>query len=326
MAALVAFAATASISSSSAVTEGTSAGRAVEASGHDVDGDWSAAINLEHIPGTSRSLNTTATEGCPTISRDGRRLYFASNREGGRGGLDIWVSSREHPYLPWGRPVNAGAPVNTPADEFCPSPMPDGHGFMYVSTKPGGCGGADIYVTREDKSGGWPITLNVGCHVNSAAGEASPFIVDAAGRAELYFSSNQPGGFAPDGSGPPDSDIYVSVIGSDGSLAVPVLVEGVNTPQNDARPNLRRDGLEMIFDSDRPGTLGGSIDLFAAERQSRNDPWSEPINLGSAVNSTAAETRPSLSWDARTLYFGSTRVADQGSDMYVSLRLRKKGW
>lgn len=202
--------------------------------------------------------------------------------------------------------------------------MPDGQGFMYVSTKPGGCGGSDIYITRQNRAGGWPITVNVGCHVNSAAGEASPFIVKAGKRMELFFSSNKPGGFSPDNGTTPDSDIYVSVINPDGSLGLPTLVEGVNTAHNDSRPNLRHDALEMIFDSDRPGTMG-MADLYATERASANDAWTEPVNLGSAVNSTGNETRPSLSWDGRTLFFGSSREGSEksSSDIYVTTRLRR---
>lgn len=286
--------------------------------------DWADAINAELIPGTHPALNTAANEGCPTISRDGRRLFFASNRAGGMGGLDIWVSYRRTAQDPWGEPVNVGAPVNTPADEFCPSPMADGHGFLYVSTKAGGCGGADMYITRQHPKGGWPVTVNLGCHVNSAAGEASPFIVQHAGGTELYFSSTKPGGFSPDDIGLPagDSDLYVSVVRADGSLAPPTLVPGLNSIYNDARPNVRRDGLEIIFDSDRPGTLGGA-DLFASERGEVGEIWPEPVNLGSAVNSTANETRPSLSWNARTLYFGSTRSGSEGSsDIYVTTRER----
>jgi Tol biopolymer transport system component len=286
---------------------------------------WAPAINLEDVPGTDMGLNTPDNEGCPAISRDGRRLFIASNRPGGFGGLDIWVAERGGPGDPWGKPVNVGAPINTPADEFCPSPMPDGHGFFYVSTKPGGCGASDIYVTREHRKGGWPLTLNLGCHVNSAGAEASPFIVQYPDHAELYFSSNRPGGFSPGDAELPvgDSDIYVSQVQPDGSLSFPALAAGVNTTANDTRPNLRRDGLEIYFDSDRPGSLG-MADLYSAVRTAPGGVWSEPANLGPDVNSTVNETRPSLSWDARTLFFGSTRAGSEGSsDIYVTTRPRR---
>jgi hypothetical protein len=64
-------------------------------------------------------------------------------------------------------------------------------------------------------------------------------------------------------------------------------------------------------------------DLYSATRAAGSDPWSTPVNLGAGVNSAAAETRPSLSWDGTTLYFGSTRPGGEGSsDHYVTTRER----
>ena len=82
-------------------------------------GGWQPAQNLESVGGDD-SLNTGALEGCPSISRDGLRLFFASNRAGGYGGLDIYISTRASVDDPWGAPVNAGAPINTSGDEFAP--------------------------------------------------------------------------------------------------------------------------------------------------------------------------------------------------------------
>ena len=96
---------------------------------------------------------------------------------------------------------------------------------------------------------------------------------------------------------------------------------GVNSAFEDGQPNLRRDAKEIFFFSNRPGTLG-MADIYAATRSSASDPWSQPFNLGPAVNSSnGAETRPSLSWDGTTLYFGSTRPGgDGGADHYVTTR------
>lgn len=78
---------------------------------------------------------------------------MASNRPGGVGGLDIWLTKRASKSAPFGAPVNVGAPVNSPQDDFCPSPMGGGW-FFFVSTRPGCCGDADIYVTRPVGEGG----------------------------------------------------------------------------------------------------------------------------------------------------------------------------
>lgn len=99
----------------------------------------------------------------------------------------------------------------------------------------------------------------------------------------------------------------------------------VNSAFEDAQPNVRRDGLEIFFSSNRTGTVG-MADIYSATRARTSDPWSTPVNLGSNVNSGAAETRPSLSWDGTTLYFGSTRPGVEGvSDIYVTTRQRLGG-
>jgi len=170
--------------------------------------------------------------------------------------------------------------------------------------------GADIYFARLNPAHGWGTPAHLGCEVNSAAGEASPSYVEEAGQGVLYFSSNRTG----------VSKIYRSVKVVDGSFAAPGAVAELNTASEDARPNVRKDGLEIVFDSTRPGGSGGP-DIYAATRGSVNDPWSAPVNLGTAINSAAPDTRASLSWDGQTLLFGSGRAGGEGStDIYVSTR------
>jgi hypothetical protein len=280
---------------------------------------WGAAVNAESVPGTSQALNTPSLDGCPFASPDGRSLYLASDRPGGLGGIDIWVARRTHRSDPWGTPRNLGAPVNSAADDFCPSPT-SGRRLFFVSTRAGGCGQADIYLTRRSRRG-WTPPHNLGCHLNSAAAEAGPVYLNRGRTRLLYFSSTRPGGFAPEAPGsPPDADLYVSAATRNGRFSLPVPIVGVNTAANDARPHLRADGLELVFDSDRPGTLGGP-DIWASTRRSLHTPWSLPANLGANVNSVAAETRASFADRGRTLYFGSTRTGGEGStDIYLTTR------
>jgi len=86
-------------------------------------GEWSPAASVESVPGTDPSFNTQFQDGCPAPARSHLVIYMASNRPGGQGGLDIWVSTRESTDDPWGPPSNLGAPINTAADEFCPTPI-----------------------------------------------------------------------------------------------------------------------------------------------------------------------------------------------------------
>jgi hypothetical protein len=274
---------------------------------------WGPAMNLGSVPGTSSELNTSALEGCPIPSPDGLSLYLASDREGGEGGLDIWVSNRPDTDAPWGAPVNVGEPINSDADDFCPTPV-RGNGLFFVSTRTGGCGGADLYFARHNPKHGWGDPEHLPCAEdggpNSTAGAAGPSYFEAGGREFLYFSSG--------------SDIHVSErTGGVWGPAVPVAE--LNTSANDLRPNVRKDGLEIVFDSDRKGGFGG-FDIYAATRSSVEDAWGSPQNLGPHVNTEHAETRAAFSWDARTLFFGSNRPGGTGSsDIYMTTRDKVPG-
>ncbi len=273
-------------------------------------GDWETAVSVESIAGASTELNTPSNDGCPIESPDGLQLYTATNRPGGYGGIDIWVASRPTRDAAFGAPVNLGPVVNSAADDFCPTPIPGGRLF-FVSSRAvaGACGGADIYLTRRNPKHGWSTPANLGCQVNGPLGEAGPSYFETDGVAYLYFSS-----------GP---DIYVSVRTA-GAFGPRAPVAELNTAAADLRPNVRKDGLEIVFDSDRSGTVG-LADLWFATRSSTSEPWSIPVNAGLAVNTAANETRGSFSRDALRLYFGRSPGPEGGSDIFVSTRSRVAG-
>jgi hypothetical protein len=264
--------------------------------------EWSQA---ESIDAGGSSVNTPDTEGCPIEALDGNTLYFASNRPGGQGGLDIWMVERKSRNHPWGVPVNLPAPVNSGVNDFCPTPLSGGRLF-FVSTRGSECGSsADIFQTRHHPVHGWMVPESVGCKVNSTGTEFAPSLVERYGRTILFFSSDREG----------NQNIYMSEMGADGLFGAAVAVAELNSPFNDARPNIRRDGLEIVFDSDRNG---GAPDIWTSSRANIDAPWSAPQPLGSNVNSASGESRASLSHDGKRLYFGSTRAAS--SDIYVSTR------
>ena len=288
--------------------------------------EWSAPENL----GTP--INTSALDGCPYISKDGLSLFFATNRSAGSGPTDIFVSRRASTNDPWGTPVDLGPNINLPAsDEFCPTLSIDAHHLYFVSSRTGGCGGSDIYVSRrQDKNDdtSWEAPVNLGCHPNgpnSAANDITPSLFeDDEEITHLYFSSNRPGGVG-------GSDIYDSILQPDGTFGPGTNVSELNSTANDLRPNVRRrDGREIFFESTRPGTLGFS-DLYTATRESNLDPWSTPKHLDEGltppvVNSAFIESRASLSWDGTELYFGSNRPGGFGDqDIYVIRRTRIRG-
>ncbi len=308
-----------------ALVVGVVSGAAFAASGD--YGAWSTAVRVESIPGTHPDFNGASLDGCPFISRDGKLFFMASRRPTGPGDLNndinIWVSSRRAEGDPWGAPVLVGEPVSidttaagaAQVNDFCPTLARDGHAFYFVSNRSGGCGGDDIYTTRLRPDGWSPVT-NVGCDVNTLGNEASPSPLPQSHTGPvLYFSSTITGA----------GDLYLSEWHG-GAFQGRELVTGVNTASVEGQPNVRRDGLEIFFFSNRSGALGN--DIYSAARASTADAWSTPVNLGPAVNGTMAssETRPSLSWDGTTLYFGSNRAGGEGdADHYVTTREKLTG-
>jgi Tol biopolymer transport system component len=270
-------------------------------------GPWSDAVSLESLAGSSADVNTAFQDGCPIQSPDGLSLYMASTRPGGEGGIDIWIAHRSSTDVGFGTPVNAGPIINSTDNDFCPTPV-RGKGLYFVSNRPGGCGGPDMYYARLNPAQGWSDPVNLGCDVNSSAEEFSPSLVD---EDLLYFSSNRAG----------THDIYSSAREADGSFGAAQAVAELNTSTyGEFRPNVRKDGREIVFDSDRPGGLGAT-DIYAAHRSSVGDPFSAPENLGPAINSAAGESRASLSWDGTTLLFGTGRPGIEGvADIFISTR------
>ena len=275
---------------------------------------WGTAQKIDEIGGNNSELNTPFQDGCPIQSPDGLSLYMASNRPGGQGLLDIWVSNRESTDDPWGAPENLGEPVNSAADDFCPTPVRGG-GLFFVSREalPGSCGMGDIYFTRYNPTYGWSEPRNLGCAPggpNTALDEQGPSYVENDDDAFLFFSSS---------SAVVPGDIYVSQKLSGWNFGGSTAVSGLNSPANDIQPNVRKDGLEVVFSSNRDGGLGAQ-DIWVATRNAFGAPWSTPVNVGAGVNTPAAESRPSLSKNARQLLFGRTPGPEGIGDIYLSTR------
>lgn len=266
---------------------------------------WSAPVNAETLAGSSSALNTDLNDGCPILSPYDDTLYIASNRGGGQGGLDIWAAKRSGNG--WGAPVNLGPPINSALDDFCPSPA-RGNRLFFISkrTEPNG----DIYVGKHGPNG-WEIA-QLGSNLNSSAQEWSPsYFETESGNQVLYFSSTRNG----------NQDIFYSVNWGPAQLAQ----GGVNSSANDARPNVRHDGLEIVWDSDRFGTLG-LTDIWVSRRSSVDEPWGTAVHYDAPINSAATESRASLSWDGTRLMFGSTRPGGEGSaDVYTATRSKVTG-
>jgi hypothetical protein len=280
--------------------------------------EWSAPENL------GPPINTAYLDTCVSISKSGLSLYFASNRHTGNAASpdwDLYVSQRDSVDDPWGPPQSLPSVNLTGPMDSCPALSLDEHRLYFASNRPGGCGGGDFYVSRRhDRRDdfGWGPPENLGCMPdgpNTPSGEYTPtFFEDERGSVVMYFSSNR--------SGSAGFDLYASSMRHDDTFGPGSPVTELNSAFTDQGVAVRRDGLEVIFGSDRTGTLGAA-DLWMAARSSTADPWSLPVNL-TVLNSTFFDGgKMSFSFDGRQFYFRSNRAG--AGDIFVVTRERLHG-
>jgi hypothetical protein len=243
------------------------------------------------------NVNSSSRDLKPSVSADGLSLFFTSFRPGGIGGMDIWVTTRETTDDDWGEPVNLGSPVNSTAWETG-SISYDGLSLYLSSTRSRGSNAnADIWVTTRDTiHSEWGNPMNLGSTVNSSVDQCYTSI--SADELELYFSSNRGNGYGA-------YDLWVTrretILDSWGTPEN--LGPTINSSAYEVDPGISPDGRILFFTSDRSGGYGGDTDIWMARRATTDDDWSEPVNLGSTINSSAAEDWPNVSADGSILYF-----------------------
>ena len=148
---------------------------------------WGPPVNMGAI------INSPNDEVSPSVSQDGKILIFASNRSGGLGNYDLWMSTRPSVQEAWGPPVNMGPAVNSSAydGEVCLST--DGMALFFCSDRPGGSGGYDLWMcNRPSVHEAWGPPVNLGSVINTSYTEAAPSL--SPDLKTLYFVSDQPGG------------------------------------------------------------------------------------------------------------------------------------
>ncbi|MBI2794158.1 MAG: OmpA family protein [Ignavibacteria bacterium] len=163
--------------------------------GHDVSGQGRTDLYMAHrengrwtnVANLGGSVNTANYESQPSITSDGRTLYFVSDRPG-KGGTDIYVSTWMGKQWSAARPLDA---VNSASDEMSPIIAPDGRTLSFASNKAGGLGGQDIYI---GKINGMNVSdvKNVGSPINTAADEL--FYTSIANSNQAYFTRTSANG------------------------------------------------------------------------------------------------------------------------------------
>ena len=127
-------------------------------------------------------------ESQPSLSPDGKTLFFASDRAGGIGRKDLWMTQKDENGV-WGEPQNLGENINTPLDEKAPFIHPDGQTLYFLSMGHPGLGNEDIFISRKQPDGTWGIPKNFGYPFNTDRVEGPVFV--ALDGKTAWFSSNQ---------------------------------------------------------------------------------------------------------------------------------------
>lgn len=198
-------------------------------------------------------IRTSYNEGAQCISPDGfYLLYTMCNTDYGMGRCDLYWSKKIGDK--WSRPRNFGAPVNTSEWESQPSMASDGKTIYFVSARPGGFGGMDIWKTTMTAEGAFTAPENLGAVINTPGDDAAPFI-HSDGRT-LYFASNGRVGMG-------GYDLYYSTLQPDGTWSEPQnLGYPINTAADEINIFINAAGTMAYMASDKDGGYGG-LDLYS---------------------------------------------------------------
>ncbi|WP_207533330.1 OmpA family protein [Desertivirga arenae] len=286
----------------------------------------SGSNNWQKASYLSPNINTSLfNEGSQCISPDGKYLFFTGcNRPDGLGRCDIYVCHREGDE--WSKPFNLGSPVNGNTWESQPSISADGRTLYFVSSRPGGLGGFDIWKTILLQDGNWAAPENLGPEINTPYDEESAFI-HPDGKT-LYFSSKGWPGLG-------GRDLFFSKLDNNGKWQKPVnLGYPINTFKDEGGLTVSTNGRTAYFSSDKEGGLGG-MDLYSFELAKSLRPETVTYVKG---NITDAETGETLAAAVKVIELNSNTAvyednAEEGSFMATmpagkqyALEVEKEGY
>lgn len=235
--------------------------------------DWSVATLL------SGNTTTPENEGAHCITQDGMRIIFtACNRPNNVGGCDLYIAKKTGDT--WSTPDNLGSTINSPAWETQPSISADSKSIYFVSSRAGGFGGSDIYVTTIGLDGKFGKPRNLGPTINTAYDEEKPFIHPD--NKTLYFVSNGLAGYG-------GKDVFVTRKLQDTTWETPInLGETINTNEDEMGISVSADGKEMYFSSNKAGGFGDQ-DIYSLSVPTAAKPIPVSYVKGDIVNKATKE-------------------------------------
>ncbi|WP_461053568.1 OmpA family protein [Spirosoma arcticum] len=270
-----------------------------------------------------KTVNSPGQEVAPVISPDGRTLYFTRNFNkaniGGADRQDVWYSTLESGASgttpTWGEAINIGAPINNTGDNAISGMGPDGRTAYLINIyRPDG--GLSFGISKSIRTkAGWsqPVECKIANNYNLHEKNQLEFCVSPDGRAIILAVQRK------DTRG--DRDLYVSLLRSDRSWSEPVSLGAVvNTAEFESSPFLAADGRTLYFTSaGHPGY--GDGDIFVARRLDDSwGNWSEPENLGPAINTDEWDGYFTIPASGDFAYL-SSRAGSMGEDDIFRLKL-----
>lgn len=212
-----------------------------------IDNMWSPGYNI------GSPVNTSLNEGAQNISADGRWLFYTlCNGHNGYGSCDIYYAYQYEGT--WSYPENCGKRINSANWDSQPSISADGNELYFVSNRPGGQGGSDIWMSTMGEDGYWLPAVNLGPGINTPEEENSPFIHPDGNT--LYFASNGRSGMG-------GTDLFYARRNPDLSWQTPENMGfPLNTGGNEATLHVSADGLQAFYSSDREDSYGG-LDIYS---------------------------------------------------------------
>jgi len=265
------------------------------------------------------AVNSVYAEVHPMVSPDGLRLYFTRKNHPRNTGAalrdDIWVAERDEAG-DWKRARNAGPPLNDAGHNYLNGISPDNNLALIAANYEDPQARERLYLARRNGAA-WSKPLPLDLPGLENQNEYAAFHLASDNRS-ILLSLEREGGMG-------YKDLYVSFLNASGSWTAPVnLGPDINTIADETTPYLAPDGSTLYFTT--TGRYGyGSSDLFVSKRLDDTwQRWSEPLNLGPAINSAGWDANFSLQADGQFAYFTSYNPANRSEDI-ARIRLKPAG-
>lgn len=281
----------------------------------DVEGGSENVLNSPtiRIINLGKVINHEGVDYAPTVSADGKTLYYVSERNGGKvhpngkASHDFWASKKNASLdTNFSDPFNidpdskGDLAVNTELNEGAASIAADRQTLVFTGcNRPDGLGSCDLYITEIDGDK-WGKPRNLGRNVNSPNWDSQPSI--APDKSRIYFVSNRPG---PNGSD--NFDIWYSDYDLDTEDWKPAVNIGapINTEGKERSPFIAADNQTLFFASDSHEPNLGGTDFYVTDVD--NGKWSKPKHLGNKLNTAEDEEFITLPASGDVVYFSSRR-------------------